>query len=221
MQVHMQTDGMRVKNLVVLLAILLALHFFVPYADIKMCTATEPLPKFYVDDDYDSNTPGWQVDHFDSIQDAINAATEEDRIIVYAGTYSENIVINKTSLDVFGEDRSLTTIDASDSGNAVTISNASVDLSGFTIQDSGTSADNAAVYVNADYCTIVDNIITSGKHGIFVNNSNYTTIYVNTITSNSGDGVYLNKSDHNDITYNTITSNNNGIFLYNSSHNTI
>ena len=221
MQVHMQTDGMRVKNLVVLLAILLALHFFVPYADIKMCTATEPLPKFYVDDDYDSNTPGWQVDHFDSIQDAINAATEEDRIIVYAGTYSENIVINKTSLDVFGEDRSLTTIDASDSGNAVTISNASVDLSAFTIQDSGTSADNAAVYVNADYCTIVDNIITSGKHGIFVNNSNYTTIYVNTITSNSGDGVYLNKSDHNDITYNTITSNNNGIFSYNSSHNTI
>ena len=212
--------GMRVKTLAVLLTILLALHIFMPSADIKISTA-DPLPKFYVDDDYDSSTPGWGVTHFNSIQDAINKAHEEDRIIVYAGTYSENIEINKTSLDVFGEDRSLTTIDASDSGNAVTIVNSSVDLSGFTIQDSGSLADNAVVYVNADNCKIIDNIIKSGKHGIFVNNNDTTTIYANTITSNSGDGIHLNKSDNNDITYNTITSNNNGIFAYNSSHNTI
>jgi parallel beta-helix repeat protein len=214
--------GMRVKNLAVLLTILLALHLFTPYVGIKNFSVdADPLPKFYVDDDYNSGTPGWQENHFDSIQDAINAASEEDTIKVFEGIYSENIVINKTSLNVFGEDQSLTTIDASDSGNAVTISNASVDFSAFTIQNGGTITDNAVVYINADNCIIYDTTITSGKHGIFINNSNSTTIYINTINSNNGDGIYLNKSHYNEITYNTITSNSNGIFAYNSSHNTI
>jgi len=216
----MHMGGMRLKKLAVLLTILLALQFFTPYLNIKLCNATD-YADFLVDDDYNSDTPGWQLDHFDSIQDAINAATEEDRIKVFEGTYYENIVINKTSLDVFGEDHSLTVIDASDSGHAVLISNQSVDLSAFTIKDSGTNSNNAVIYVNADNCKIIDNIITSGKHGIFINNSDSATIYVNTINSNSGNGIYLNKSNSNSITYNTITSNNHGIFSYNSSHNTI
>ena len=91
--------GMRVKNLAVLLTILLALHVFIPYANIKICIADSF--DFYVDDDYNSSTSGWQVGHFDSIQDAINAAAEGDTIKVFEGTYSENIVINKTSLNVF------------------------------------------------------------------------------------------------------------------------
>jgi len=109
----MQMGGMREKNLVVLLTFLLTLSCFNLLYYVDNCSAVEP--KFYVDTTYDSGTPGWQVDHFDSIQDAINAASEGDRIIVYAGTYVENIIINKTSLDVFGEDRSLTTIDGIDS----------------------------------------------------------------------------------------------------------
>ena len=52
----------------------------------------------HLDDDYDSSTTGWGVTHFNSIQDAINKAHEEDRIIVYAGTYSENIEINKPEI---------------------------------------------------------------------------------------------------------------------------
>ena len=99
---HMYMGGMRVKNLAVLLTILLALHLFTPYVGIKNFSVdADPLPKFYVDDDYNSGTPGWQVNHFDSIQDAINAAAEGDTIKVFEGTYSENIVINKTSLNVF------------------------------------------------------------------------------------------------------------------------
>jgi len=220
-QVHMHMGGMRLKKLSLLLTILLVLSTFISTLGFINTTNADPLPKFYVDDDYDSNTPGWQVDHFNTIQDAIDVSSEGDRIIVYAGTYTENIIINKTSLDVFGEDKTLTIIDAADSGNAVTISNSSVDLSAFTIKDSGTSNDNAVVYVNADSCKIIDNIIQSGRYGIFVNNSSSTTIYYNTITSNSGDGIHLNKSNSNEITYNTITSNNNGIFCYNSSHNTL
>jgi len=222
MQLHMQADGMRIKTIVTaLVVILLFTNCFGLFSSIDHGRADPPLPKFYVDDDYDSSTPGWHIDHFDKIQDAIDNASEGDRIIVYEGTYNENIVINKTALNVFGEDKSLSIIDGGDSGNVVTIYNASADISSFTIRDSGSSSTNAGIYVNANSCTIVDNIITSGKYGIYVDNSNSHIIYVNTISLNSGDGIYLNNSDSCSITYNTITSNSNGIFLYGSSSNTI
>ena len=222
MQVHVQADGMRIKTIIsVLVVILLFTNCLGLFSSIYPSGADEPLPKFYVDDDYDDSTPGWHIDHFDKIQDAIDNASESDRIIVYEGIYNENIIINKTSLNVFGEDKSLSIIDGGDSGNVVSIYNASVDISSFTIRDSGSSSTNAGIYVSASSCTIVDNIITSGKHGIYVDNSNSHVIYVNTISSNTGDGIYLNNSDSCSITYNTITGNSNGIFLYSSSSNTI
>lgn len=67
MQLHMQADGMKPKTLVVLILIILAFNCFTTFSFIKNCKA-EVLPKFYVDDDYNYTTPGWQVDHFDSIQ---------------------------------------------------------------------------------------------------------------------------------------------------------
>ncbi len=166
-QLHMQADGMRIKTIVTaLVVILLFTNCFGSFSFIDRGRADDTLPKLYVDDDYDSSTEGWQNYSFDSIQDAINAASEGDRIIVYAGTYNESIVINKTSLDVFGEDKSISIINGGDSGNVVTISNTSVDISSFTIRDSGSISTNAGIYVNANSCTIVDNIITSGKYGI-------------------------------------------------------
>ena len=192
----------------------------------------EVLPKFYVDDDYDSDTPGWQTDHFDNIQDAINQAGSDDRILVYSGTYTQNLLIlsNKTNLDLFGEDKSLVTIKGQGgSNNDVIIVNASgVDISSFTIRKSGTTSNNSAIRLNAGSCVITDNIIKNAKRGIFIEGCNSNTIYYNTITSstedslNTGVGIYLNNSDSNSITHNTITSCTiNGIFSYSSSSNTI
>ncbi|MFH1733646.1 MAG: T9SS type A sorting domain-containing protein [bacterium] len=54
------------------------------------------------------------------IQDAVNAAAVGDTIMVAAGTYFENVVINQ-GLYLFGEDMVTTTIDAGGDGRAVTI----------------------------------------------------------------------------------------------------
>ena len=200
---------------------MLASNIFTSFFYIENCRA-DVIPKFYVDDNYDSSTPGWQVDHFDSIQDAIDASSDGDRILVYAGTYSETLIINH-KIDLFGEDKSTVVINGANSGDRITITATNVNISHFSIRNCGTTATNAVILIDSGNTLITDNIIESGgKHGIFINNCNDNIIYDNTIRSNSGNGLYFNNSNSNDITYNSITSNSNeGLFLYNSSNNTI
>ena len=50
---------------------------------------------FYVDDDSNSSTPGWGFDHFNKIQDAVDAATDGDTIYVYSGTYYEDVQVDE------------------------------------------------------------------------------------------------------------------------------
>jgi len=216
----MQADGMKpktlVKELVVVLILISSSIAVFSYFEISRA---ETLPKFYVDDDYSSDTPGWGVDHFDNIQDAIDAATSGDRILVYAGTYSENIIIDstKSNLDLFGEDRAATIINGGGVNDVIIVSATGVDIGTFTIKNSGSVSNNSVVKINADNCVITDCTISNGVRGIFASNCDNIKIYYNTITTNDGDGIYLNNSDNNEITYNIITSNNNGIFFYNSS----
>lgn len=217
----MHTDGMKPKKIVLLIVIILFLYCIISLNYIQECKA-DVIPKFYVDDDYNSNTPGWQIDHFDIIQDAIDVSSSGDRILVYAGIYSETLTINH-NLDLFGEDKDLTTITGADSGDRITILATNVNISHFTIQNCGSGINNAVIIINSGYTTITDNEIKSGaKHGIYINNCDNNIIYDNIIKSNSGNGIYLNNSDSNYIAYNSLTSNsNNGLFLYNSSDNTI
>ncbi|MDH7517329.1 MAG: NosD domain-containing protein [Candidatus Thermoplasmatota archaeon] len=210
---------MKQKTLVIILITLLSINCIYSLISTNNCTA-DILPKFYVDDDYDSSTPGWHIDHFNKIQDAINNASAGDRIIVYRGTYDEKLTINK-KLDVFGESRDIVIINWGGSGDVITINTQYVNISHFTIKNSGSNKGNAIVKINYGNSIITDNIISDGKIGIFVNNSNNNLIYDNIITNNDGDGIQLKQSNNNDITYNNITNNSNGIFFYSSSSNTI
>ena len=222
MQLHIQADGMKAKIIVVLLITILALNGINSLNYYDNCKAADVTPKLYVDDDYNSSTPGWQIDHFASIQDAINVSSAGDRIIVYAGTYSETITITH-KLDLFGEDKTLTTITGSESGNRITITAANVNISHFKIKNCGNGINNAVININSGYTIITDNIIQNGReNGIYLNNCDNNIIYDNIITTNNANGIWLNNADDNYITYNTITNNRyDGIFLYTSLDNTI
>lgn len=63
--------------------------------------ALAPPTDVWVDDDFDASTPGWGYDHFDKIQDGIDAVVGST-VHVAAGTYAEQVVINK-SLNLIGE----------------------------------------------------------------------------------------------------------------------
>jgi len=207
------------KSLIIFIAIILATNGFFIFSDISKSNGSVQ-PKFYVDDDYDNSTPGWGVDHFDTISEAINASSGGDRIIVNNGTYTECLTISH-KLDIFGEDKDTTIISGSDNDDVVVINAEHVNISRFTIKDSGNATNNSIILINADNTIITDTKITSGKNGITLKNSNSNIIYDNIITDNNGVGIYLNNSNNNQITYNLITSNTNGLFLHSSSNNEI
>ncbi len=133
--------------------------------------------KYYVDDDLNSTTPGWGNTHFNTIQNAINIANSDERIIVYEGTNHEYIIINKR-LDIFGEDHDATIINANNKGTAVTINAQNVDFSTFTIQNSGTNSTDACVKITSSSgsSNIVEKYISDCTIGIMVDSCNGNVI---------------------------------------------
>jgi parallel beta-helix repeat protein len=83
----------------------------------------------------------WTVDDdsseadFSSIQAAINVASSGDTIHVRAGNYYEHVVVNK-QLKLRGENKT-SIIDGNSTGDVVTVAAINVEISGFTIQNSG------------------------------------------------------------------------------------
>ena len=180
--------------------------------------SSTPTPKTWiVDDDGPAD--------FRTIQEAINAASSGDIILVRPGTYKENPVITKP-LSLLGANASQTTILAVDTWKTVTVSASKVTISGFTIQGFGgmpfqpnnvvISNTNQNSYGNNITC----NIITGDGYGISLRGSRH---YVtdNYVTSNGFAGIYLNGSSNNVITGNNVTGGKTGITIEFPSSNNI
>jgi hypothetical protein len=56
----------------------------------------QPPSEVWVDDDFNSGTPGWNVTRFAVIQDGVAAVASAGTVHVAAGTYDEQVVIDKT-----------------------------------------------------------------------------------------------------------------------------
>ncbi|MCK4402573.1 MAG: right-handed parallel beta-helix repeat-containing protein [Dehalococcoidia bacterium] len=159
------------------------------YGDEKhFTTTTTPSPStLYVDDD-----------HFATIQDAIDAASSGDTISVAAGTYIENVEVDKQQLTLTGDlsQPSNVVVDAGGSGSAIKLTVNGCVLQGFKVQN--------------------------GEYGIYLDHSDNNTLTGNTANSNTEYGIYLDHSDNNTLTENTANSNSEcGIYLDNSDSNTL
>jgi len=163
-----------------------------------------------VDDNFDENTPGWHYDHYDNIQEAIDIVQENGTVFVHQGMYDELIYIEKT-LDLIGEEKMVTIIQGD-----VTIEAPRINITGFTIQYSGTGI---MVQPNSNYSVISNNIIQKSARGIYIDtiwwsSSNNIVISDNYIANNTYDGIY--GEDFVGIIINNIVRHNqgDGIFLY-------
>jgi len=145
--------------------------------------------------------------NYTKIQDAIDNASNGDTVFVYNGTYYENIQINKT-IDLIGEYNSTTIIDGSKVDTDVTIVCPQVDITGFTIRNSGTESNNAGIYMNSNFNKIENNIISYNCHGVFLD-GNYCSdnIIRNNTISNNAFGITIESGSNNDILYNYISNN--------------
>jgi parallel beta-helix repeat protein len=133
--------------------------------------------------------------NYSIIQDAIDAASNGDRIYVYdeSAPYYEHLFIDK-SIHLIGENKDTTIIDGNWSGEVVNIVGDETQISGFTLQN--------------------------GVLGIYIQ-SNNNTITNNNIILNQEEGVYLIESEGTKISYNLIADNEDGIELEDAKGNLI
>ena len=178
----------------------------------------------YVDDDGGAD--------FTHIQNAIDAANPGDTIFVYAGTYMENLVIDK-SLSLTGEDKENTIIEGGGNGPVI-LSNelVNVSISDFTITNnfmdygiytSGGESEEQVSITNNNFCNI-------SRYAILLTGTSCSVVSNNVIYDCNG-GIFLrSNSNHNIIDGNTIFNfvkdsskgyYNKGVLLDSSEHNII
>jgi len=161
-------------------------------------------------------------DHYGTIQDAINASSNGDTVIVRPGTYSENIDFVGKAIHLISESGpDVTAIDGNQAGSVVTFQSAedcNTVLEGFTLTNgtgthNGWSFDGGGVYCLGSSPTIEKNLIKlnsaayRGGGGYFENSSAF--VENNAVSQNSsgyGGGLYFSASSPT-ITSNTVIDN--------------
>ncbi len=160
---------------------------------------------FYVDDDFNESTPGWNVTHFDKIKNAINVVNNGDTVYVFNGTYYENFKITK-SINLIGEDKNSTIIDARQKAYVMNFKANYINVSGFTIQNTRNWVDDCGILIwdKRKYNTICDNIFTNHRtNAILIFKSDYNIISENIFMENKRGNIELRYlSDYNVISKN-------------------
>jgi parallel beta-helix repeat protein len=158
-----------------------------------------------------------------TIQAAINAATNGDIITVAAGTYNENVIVNK-SVSLRGASSATVTVNSTSPGATVfNVTVNSVNISGFTVSCLGNVEAQAGIKLgdNATLCNISNNVLTVCMSGIRLgSHSNHNTFNNNTLTNNC-QGFEVISSDYNTFTNNNASLNlKYGFKLESGDHNT-
>ena len=195
-------------------------------------TCTPPAT-VYVDDSWVGTTPGtdpdagaspaanFGCDSFATIQDGENGVAPGGTVVVNAGTYIEDVVIDNAG-SVLGAGAGTTTISGAKNGPGTTVQILAnnVTVAGFTITREGNTAadwnnangtlNNAGLAIQGLSITgalIRDNIITGNRTGIDINNSGGHTIRNNTIDFNRTGLIFRNQTDNLTVVENFIRNN--------------
>ena len=152
---------------------------------------------------------------YPTIQEAIDAASSGDTIFVYNGTYYEDggVSISKNNITLQGEDANTTIIHGMWTAEKVVyVTGDYVNVSDFTV--AGSTASGYGIYVTGDNCIITDNSIIDGRYGIYLYDSDNSTVAYNNASERGYAGIYLYYSDYCVLKNNIANSNYHGIHLY-------
>jgi parallel beta-helix repeat protein len=103
---------------------------------------------------------------YPTIQAAVDAANDGDTIYVKAGTYRENVVVNKM-ISLIGEDPNTTVIDGVPAGGTlVSVTRNNVTISGLTIGSSPARSTTGIYLSTSNFSRIEGNVITGCDYGV-------------------------------------------------------
>lgn len=160
-----------------------------------------------------------------SIARAIAAAAPGSTVVIPAGLYPEQVVVDKP-LTLVGQDWPV--IDGGGAGDVVTISADNVTLRGFVVRGSNLepSAEPAGIRVRGNNAVVEGNRLERVLYGISLQQGGGNTVRDNTISSipefpsdRRGHAVYLWYSNGNTVINNTVTDAKDGLFLSFASNN--
>jgi len=153
---------------------------------------------------------------YETIQQAINAASPGDIISVKARTYHENLIVNK-SVSIIGENLSTTIIDGGGLGIVIIITSSNVVISGFTIRNGISDVPpflSGISMFGCNFTVITNNVLENNNYGLQLTKSNNSRIFNNSIIDNPYAGVYLHDSSSNNaFSENTIRNNFIGLWI--------
>jgi parallel beta-helix repeat protein len=168
----------------------------------------------YVDDDFVDDPPNHK---WDTIQEGVDDAEDGDTVLVYSGTYNENVKVTKSltikSTSGDPKDRIVQAKNPDDPVFEVTADD--VTISGFTV-DGGLGSNG--IYLNSVKNCEISNNNCSGHWAIALGDSSNNAIIGNNC-SNNDVGISLWNSNNNALTGNNVTGNYIGIEIGSSSGN--
>jgi len=181
------------------------------------------IEEVWVDDDYCEGCFNeghkWGYDAFDTIQDGIDALNENGRVMVHEGTYPENVNIHKKIILKVEDERNLTCIDGAGGLHCIRI-NTNADncvIDGFTCMNA-----SFGIVVQSNANLIQNTLLCHNYFGMYLHDSNSSTITNNKMIDNYYGGLNLNASHSNDVYENVIAHNTvEGIKLFFSYYNSI
>jgi parallel beta-helix repeat protein len=161
-------------------------------------------------------------DDHGTIQDAVDAASPGDTIIVRDGTYTENVDVNKR-LTIRSENGPANCIvqAANPNDHVFEVTADYNTISGFTVKGATGYCIVGIGLIGADNCIISDNKVSNNYYGIGLYDSNDNTLTSNTASNNEEGVLLLSQSNGNTLTDNIASNNGIGIRLSEPSDNTL
>ncbi|SFM72416.1 NosD domain-containing protein [Methanolobus profundi] len=159
--------------------------------------------------------------NYTTIQAAVDNSSSGDTIFVYPDTYTENVIVNKSGINIIStEGASATNIVAPASGNVFYVADTyDVLIDGFNV--SGPLPLKSIYLYNTSSSTVSNITAISGTYGIYLEEADNNTLADNDLQNNSDSGIRLNSADNNSITDNTAISNIRGFYISDSVSNTL